>query len=83
MVVAINRGSGGRAGCPVIGGSLVRFPRLQCQSILEQDTEPQIAPDELVSTLHGSFFHQCMNKCVNVTSVVKHFEWPVDWKSAI
>lgn len=25
-MVAVNCGSGGRVGCPVIGGSLVRFP---------------------------------------------------------
>ena len=42
----------------VIGRSPVRFP----SSPFEQDTEPQIAPDE---QLHGSLRHQCMNVCVN------------------
>lgn len=82
-MVAVNCGSGGKAGCAVTGGSLVKFPWLQCRGILEQDIEAQIAPDELVSTLHGSFFHQCMNKCVNVTIVGKNFEWSVDWISTI
>ena len=54
--------SGGRADCLVIGrsGSLLLAA---CRSVLEQDTEPQIAPD--VGTLHGSLSHQCMNVCVN------------------
>ena len=41
--------------------------------------ERQIDPDvQQVGILHGRFCHHC----VNVTSVVKHFERSVDWKSA-
>ena len=31
-----------------------------CWSILEQDTEPQLASDEQVGTLHGGLSIQCM-----------------------
>ena len=34
-----------------------------CRCVLEQDTEPQNAPDVLVGTLHGS--HHCINVCMN------------------
>ena len=38
-----------------------------CQSVLGQDTEPQTAPDVLVSSLHGSHRHQCINVCITVS----------------
>ena len=46
-------------------------------------TEAQIASDEWVGTLHGSLCPQFKNVWVNVTSVIEHFEWSVDWKSII
>ena len=36
-----------------------------CRSVLRHDTESQTAPDVLVSTLHGSHHHNCMNGCMN------------------
>lgn len=48
-------GLGGRVGHQVIRRSLV-----WCQGILEQNTEPQIAPDQQGGTLHGSL-SQLMN----------------------
>ena len=39
-----------------------------CQSVLEQDTEPQIAPDA------ESSVHECVCGLVNVACVVKCFE---------
>ena len=33
-------------GCLVIGRFESRLPKAACRSVLEQDTEPQIAPDE-------------------------------------
>ena len=44
-----------------------------CQSVLEQqDTEPHIAPDVLVDTLHGFHRNRCMNVCVNVVNVMHY-----------
>ena len=37
----------------------------KCPEVQVQDTEPQIAPDGLVGTLHGSHHHQCRNVCMN------------------
>ena len=34
-------------------------------SLHVRDTEPQTTPDVLVTTLHGSHHHQCMNVCMN------------------
>ena len=45
---------------------MVQFLWSVCQSVLGEDTEPQTAPDVLVSTLHGSHHHQCMYVCVSV-----------------
>ena len=49
----------------VIGMLLVWFPCSASWSVLGQDTQPQTAPDVLVSTLHGSHRHQCTNVCMN------------------
>ena len=45
-----------------VAGSLPLVCMLTCPG---QDTKPQTAPDVLVTTLHGSRHHQCMNACMN------------------
>ena len=54
-------------------------PLTTCRSILEQHTDPQIAPDEqpLPSVC------ECECEWVNVVSAGKCFAQSVDWKSAI
>ena len=47
MVQEVELSSGSRR----VAGSI---PPWVCRSVLEQDTQPPIAPDELVGTLHGS-----------------------------
>ena len=46
-------------------GCWFQFPALPaaCWSVIEPDTEPQIAPDKQVGTLHGILCHHCMNVC--------------------
>ena len=51
----------------VIGRLLVWFPWPACQSALGLDSKPQTAPDVLVSTLHGSHHHQCMDVWITVS----------------
>ena len=62
--------SGGRACRLVIRRSLVRQCTSKCLWA-KQNTEPQIAPDEQVGTLHGSHHHRRVN------------ERSVDWTSAV
>ena len=52
-------GSGGKSSLAV---GLI--PPRAFRSVLEQDTQPSIAPDELVGTLHGS--HQSPCVCVRM-----------------
>ena len=47
--------------------------------VLEQGTEPAIAPNEQVGDLHGFLCHRCMNACVNVMH--KHCKAP--WIKAL
>ena len=54
-----------RAGVLLSEGRWFDSPWSACQSVLEEDTEPQTAPDVLVGTLHGSHHHQYMNVCMN------------------
>lgn len=39
---------------------------VQSPSVLQEDTQPLIAPDEQVDTLNGSLCQKWMNVCVNV-----------------
>ena len=80
--------SGGRAMVQLWEGHWFNSPAPQraCRSILEQDIEPQIAPDEqLAPCMAASAICVCACVCVcvdewvNVTSVVKHFEQSADW----
>ena len=45
------------------------------RTILGQDTEPQIALNELVPSEYV-----CVCEWLNVTTVVQCFGWSVDWK---
>lgn len=68
-------------GRPIIRGEQVRFSWLHVKVTLSNILSPKLLL--MVDTLHDSLCHQCMNEWVNVTSVVKHLECPVDWKPAI
>ena len=37
-----------------VGGLIPDSPQAMCRSILEQDSEPQVAPDRQAGALHGS-----------------------------
>lgn len=56
-----------QAGRPLIVRSVVRSPDslAACPSILGQDNETPIAPDEQAGNLHDSFCHQCMTVFLN------------------
>ena len=41
------------------------LPQSYCRRVLEQDSEPLVAPGEQVGALHGFLCHRCMNVCVN------------------
>ena len=73
--------SSGKTGRLVIGRSLVRILLAPCWSVLEQDIEPTIVPDEQLAPCL-----QCMNVCVNgwIWQMLQSgLERSVDWKSAM
>ena len=78
--------SGSRAGHLVIGGGRMWLespaPPAACWSVLEQDSEPQIAPGEQLAHCMP-LVCECVCEWVNVTSVVKRLERSVDWKSTL
>ena len=64
------------------------LPPAACRSVLEQETEPQIAPDEqLVPCMAAPTIGVCLCVyvcvCVHVASVVKPLEHSVDWKNPV
>ena len=63
-----------------------RLPLGACRSVLEQDTEPQIAPDEqLVPCMAASVIsvYECVCEWGNLACIVKCFELSLEWKSTI
>jgi len=60
------------------------FPQSLSGRVFEQDSEPRVAPGELVGALHGFLRHQCMNECAcvcecNAQSMIKR--WGIFFKA--
>ena len=78
-------GSVGRAGCLVIGRSLVESRQLHAEVSLSKILNPKLL---LMSIWHlawqpPSTVYEYVCEWVNVACIVKHFELSVDWKSTI
>ena len=54
-------GAAGFGGPPKLSSCNSDTAYSYCRSVLEQDTEPLIAPGGVVGALHGFLCHRCMN----------------------